>query len=355
MSRRYTTREIAERVGGRLVGAGDVAIEGVEQLEAARGGQISFIRDDHRAKQWGVSEASAALISEGVAVGGDSSGRPLIYVPDADLALAEVLGLFAPPVPGPAVGVHPRAVVDGSAVLGAGVAVGPGCVVGARTRVGDGCVLHANVVLSEDVVLGPGCRLYAGVVIRERCELGARVIVHPNAVIGADGFGYRPAADGSGLVKIPQIGVVRMGDDVEIGAGTCIDRGKFAATTIGRGTKIDNLCQIGHNSRIGEHCVLAGQVGVAGSVVIEDWAMIGGQVGIADHVRIGRDARVTAQSGVIGDVPAGVVWGGMPAQEYRKTLRDWAMGRRLTELIKALKLKSGPSESPADRRVPEGP
>jgi UDP-3-O-[3-hydroxymyristoyl] glucosamine N-acyltransferase len=192
----------------------------------------------------------------------------------------------------------------------------------------------------EDAGIGPGCVLFPGVVVYHHCELGSGVIVNANTVIGADGFGYRPAPDGSGLVKIPQIGTVKIGNDVEIGAGACIDRGKFSATVIGDGTKIDNLCHIAHNCRIGKGCVLAAQVGLSGSVVVGDGVAIGGQVGVADHFTVGDGAQLAAQAGVISDVPAGATWFGTPAHDLRATLREAVALRRLPDLIKTLKKTS---------------
>ncbi|MCK4821889.1 UDP-3-O-(3-hydroxymyristoyl)glucosamine N-acyltransferase, partial [bacterium] len=176
-------------------------------------------------------------------------------------------------------------------------------------------------------------------VLRERCQIGNKCIIHPNVTIGADGFGYRPADDGKSLVKIPQIGTVIVGDDVEIGAGSCIDRGKFSATSIGNGTKIDNLVQIGHNCRIGRSCVIAGMTGVSGSVTIGDGVIIGGGVGIKDHVTIGNGARIGGKSGVISDVAPGQTVIGFPAGEYKKTLRQWAALKKLPDLYKLVKSK----------------
>ena len=331
----FTTRHIADQVTGKLEGADGIVIRGVDQLKTAGSDQISFIRDGGQARFWPQSAAGAALVTMGVEVS-PGLGRALIFVDDADLALAKVLGMFAPPVSRPEAGIHTSAVVAGDAEIGQGVAIGPYCTVGPRARIAAGCVLHAGVSLSSDVVLGERCELFAGVVVRERCELGHRVVIHANSVIGSDGFGYRPVADGSGLVKVPQIGSVTIGDDVEIGSGTCVDRGKFAATTIGDGTKIDNLCQIAHNCQIGRCCILVAQVGLAGGVTVGDGAVLGGQAGVAEHITIGRGARIAAQSGVMQDVPEGATWAGVPAREARAALREHLAVRRLPKLLKEL-------------------
>lgn len=329
----YTTQQIADRVGGRLIGRADLAIRGVDGLETAGPDRLTFIRDAKHAASWPRSQAGAALVWEGAGFE-PGAGRALIRVKDTDLSLAVVLEMFAPPPARPAPGIHPWACADPTASLGQNVSIGPGCYVGPRARIGRNCVLHSRACVYDDATIGDGCELHAGVVVRERCELGRNVVVHANAVIGSDGFGYRPAPDGSRWVKIPQIGSVKIGDDVEIGAGTCIDRGKFAATTIGEGTKIDNLCQIAHNCRIGRRCILAGQVGLAGSVTLGDEVILGGQVGVADHIRIGAGARVGAKSGVMHDIPAGETWMGQPAQERGVALRQAATLRRLLESIR---------------------
>ncbi len=342
----YTVQQIADRTGGDLLGPGDLIIHGVDQLRTAGPGQITFVRDDHHARLWPASQATAAVVSADVKPMPQAPDRALIHVPNADLAIATVLEMFAPPPPRPDAGVHPTATVDPSAQLGRGVTIGPGCVIARRVRLGDHCVLHANVTVLDDTSVGTGCVLYPGVVVYDRCELGQNVIIHANAVIGADGFGYRPAADGSGLVKIPQIGYVQIGDDVEIGANTCIDRGKFAATTIGHGTKIDNHCQIAHNCQIGPRCLLASQVGLAGGVTIEDGVVLGGQVGVVEHVTIGAGTQVGAQTGVIGDLPPGGVWFGTPAKPKNEALRESAALRRLPKLIKTVQQLTNRQPSP---------
>jgi UDP-3-O-[3-hydroxymyristoyl] glucosamine N-acyltransferase len=233
--------------------------------------------------------------------------------------------------------VHPQAWIDPSATLGAGVTIGPGCYIGPRVVLGDRCLLHAGARVLDDCTLGEDCELYPGVVIRERCRLGRRVVLQPNAVIGADGFNYRPSPDGRRLIRLTHIGAVRIEDDVEIGAATCVDRGKFGDTVIGAGSKIDNLCQIAHNCVIGRMCVIAAHVGVAGSARVGDGVMIGGEAGIREHAVIGAGARIMACSAVMGDVPAGETWGGVPAAEARTAWRMHAALRQLPDLVKQLR------------------
>ena len=334
----FTTGSIADLVGGRLVGPGDLPITGVEQLALAGPDQLSFIGDEKHAERWAASAAAAALVTRGLEVE-PQRNRALIFVDNADLAMAKVLAAFAPPPVLPPEGIHPTAQIDPSAELGANVRIGPGVVVGAAATVGDGCVLHARATLMNESHLGAGSTLWPGVVIRERCILGDRCILHPNAVIGADGFGYRPGETprGPGLVKIPQIGIVRIGDDVEIGAGACVDRAKFSATFIDDGTKIDNLVQIGHNCRIGKNVVIAGCTAIAGSVTVGDGVMIGGMAAIKDHLKVGRGSRLTGGAQLMHDIPDGETWGGSPAMPLKQAARQAVALQKLPDLVKAFK------------------
>ena len=333
-----TTQQITLEVGGKLVGPGDLKLTGVEQLQRASAGQLTFIASEHFSRKWPASQASAALVNEGIDLE-PGTGRALIVVSDADLAMGQVLARFAPPVPAPPAGVDPTAHVDKSARIGDGAAIGPGCYLGPRATIGDGAVLHPNVAIYDDCRIGAGCVLWSGCVIRERCEVGDRSILHSHVTIGTDGFGYRSAPGDDGqmkLAKIPQIGSVVLGDEVELGAGTCVDRGKFSATVIGDGTKIDNLCQIGHNCLIGKSCVIAAMAAIGGSVTIGDGVAIGGQVAIRDHVTIGDGVKLGACSGVTKDIPAGSEYLGYPAQPVKATVRQWWAMRKLPDLVKML-------------------
>jgi UDP-3-O-[3-hydroxymyristoyl] glucosamine N-acyltransferase len=331
-----TTQEIAEQLGGRLDGPGDLTIDGFEALDRAQPGQITFIGDAGWARQWTDCAASAALVGKGVTVAA-GEGRALIWVDDMDRAVAGLLSVFAPQVPQPAPGVHPSATVDESAEVAGDACIGAGCYIGPRAVIGPGAVLQANVVVMDDAKIGAASMLWPGVVVRERCEIGARCVLHPNAVIGADGFGFVPDPDGAGVIKIPQNGYVVLGDDVEIGAGSCVDRGKFSATTVGHGTKVDNLVQIGHNCRIGQYVIIAGCCAIGGSVTIGDGVVMGGNCAIKDHVTIGPRVTLAASSGVIDDIPAGQTWAGLPAQEGRLAVRQHFAERKLPEVLKQLK------------------
>ncbi len=334
-----TTSSIAALVKGELVGPGDLEIRGLAALDQAAGdGMLGFIRSSKFAAQWPASKAVAALVTRGVEVPGhDPTRRALILVDNADVAMVHVLALFEPRQHQPGPGVHPTAIVDPTAQLGPGVAIGAHCVIGPRTRIGDGSVLHARVTLGADVRIGPLCVIHPGVVVYDRCSIGSRCILHANVVIGADGFGYIPDPQGRGLVKLPHIGTVEIGHAVEIGAASCVDRGKFGATVVGDGTKIDNLCQIGHNVRIGRACVICGMCGIGGSVVMEDGVILAGHVGVQDGKRIGARAVISAKSGVMDDVPAGETWFGTPAGPHKDQMRAFVALRQLSAHMRELK------------------
>jgi UDP-3-O-[3-hydroxymyristoyl] glucosamine N-acyltransferase len=241
------------------------------------------------------------------------------------------MSALAPPLPAPPVGVHPSASVAESASLGAGVAIGPNVVIEAGARVGAHTILHAGVSIGQDSSIGDDGRLWNNVVVREGCHIGDRVVIQPNAVIGADGFGYYHH---EGRHRhIPHTGRVIIGDDVEIGACSCVDRSKTGDTVIGSGTKIDNLVQVAHNVVIGENCLLCAQVGVAGSAVLGQYVVLGGHVGIRDNIVLHDGVMVGACSCVPQDVPAGTKVTGIPAVESRQFLREHATMRKLPALI----------------------
>lgn len=338
-----TTGAIAKAVGGVLIGPPDILVTGLAALDQAApaadgAGAMSFIRSNKFASHWATSHAVAALVSKGIDVPGhDPTRRALITVDNADVAMAQTLALFAPPVHAPAPGVHPSAVVDPSARLGQGVSIGAQCIVGPRTQIGDGCVLHPRVTMGADVTVGPLTTLHPGVVVYDRCSIGAKCILHGNVVIGADGFGFVPDPQGRGLIKLPHIGTVEIGNMVEIGACTCVDRGKFGATVVGDMTKIDNLVQVGHNVRIGRACIICGCCAIGGSAVLEDGVILAGQVGIQDGKRIGTRATISAQSGVMDDVSPGEVLFGTPAGPHKDQMRSYVALRHLSSHLRELK------------------
>ena len=334
----WTTGELARALAAELIGPDDLRLTRLDTLDRADRATLAFIRDEKYAQRWASSDAGAAIVSRGITpVGHDPQRRALLIVGDADQALITLLETIAPSHVAPEVGVHPSAVIDPTARIGRDARIGPGVVIGPGSSVGEGSILHANAVLGAAVTIGRACDLRAGVVVEDRCRLGDGVIIHPNAVVGADGFGYRPDPEGRGLVKIPHAGHVEIGDGVEIGAGAMIDRGKFGATIIGAGAKIDNLVQIAHNCRVGRSCVICGSCGIAGSVTIGDGALLGGGVGVKDNITIGAGAQIGARSGVMDDIPDGEVWVGYPARPAKETMRIIAAMLRLPKLMKQLR------------------
>jgi UDP-3-O-[3-hydroxymyristoyl] glucosamine N-acyltransferase len=329
-----TLADIAALLGCAAPQGADRAVRGMGTLEEAGPEDLTFVGSESYAKQLPSSRAMGAIVHRKVHVPAGYAGATLL-VDDADLAVARVLELFAPPVPRPPVGVDAMSRVAATAQLGQGIAVGPFCSIGERTRIGKGTVLHAGVYVGDDVEIGENCELYPRVVVRERITIGSRVIIHAGSVLGTDGFGYR--WDGTKHAKVPQIGVIVVEDDVEIGSCVCVDRAKFSATRIGRGTKIDNLVQVAHNVRTGPECLFAGQAGVAGSVTLGTGVVLGGGVGLRDHIALGDGAMVAASSGVAGDVPAGEVVAGTPALPRRQALREQAALRHLPELKNQVK------------------
>jgi UDP-3-O-[3-hydroxymyristoyl] glucosamine N-acyltransferase len=332
----WTLQQIAELVAGDRMGPADLAIHSMERIDAATTGQLTFIGDEKYARLWPQSRASAALINRGIPLQPED-GRGLIFVDNVDLAVAKVLEAMAPALPSPAPGIHPSAIIDRNAAVDPTAIVGPLCVVGPGASIGPRTVLQASVTVMADSHIGSDGMIWPGVVIRERCRIGDRAILHPNVTVGSDGFGYRPAPGGRGIVKIPQIGSVLIGHDVEIGSGTCIDRGKFSATVIGDGTKIDNLCQIAHNCLIGRCVIIAGTTALGGSVTVGDGTMIGGGTHVRDHVTIGPGAKLFGSAAVMNDVPAGQTWGGYPARDARLALKEQVALTKLPDLIKQLR------------------
>jgi len=335
---KFTIEEINQAVNGTLDGNPTILISGVEQISEATKNQLTFIGENKYIKLWNQSNASAAIVNDNLDIE-PGEDRALVRVADADLAMALVLQMYEPEPPKCEPGIHSTAVVDSTAEIGSGASIGAGCYIGPGVVIGANTKLYPNVTVLDDTSIGSETIIWSGTVIRERCRIGNHCIIHPNVTIGADGFGYRPSPDGRGLVKIPQIGTVEIGDGVEIGAGSCVDRGKFSATSIGDGTKIDNLVQIAHNCKLGRSCVIAGHSALGGSVTLGDGVMMGGGARVKDHVTIGAGARLGGNTGVISDVAPGKTLLGVPADDLRQTLRLWAAQKQLPDLIKQMKKK----------------
>lgn len=328
--RSFSVMEINDLLKGELLGNYDKRITGAEQMDRAKDQQITFISSAKYARLWDTSNASAAIVCHKLSIL-PGAGRAFIKVANPDLAMARLLEAFAPEHPVMEEEIHPNASVHESVILGKGCKIGAGCYVGKNVVLGDGVILYPNVAVFDNTTIGHHTVVWSGTVIRERSIIGNHCIFHTNVSIGADGFGYRPSDDGRGLVKIPQIGNVIIGNYVEIGANSCVDRGKFSSTIIGDGCKIDNLVQIAHNCILGRCCIMAGHSGLAGSVTLGDGVIIGGSASIKDHTTINSGATVGAGSGVMGDVLPGKTVLGYPATEARDMLKQWAVLRKLAK------------------------
>lgn len=326
----FTIKEINALLKGELIGDTNLKIIGPEELKRAVANQISIIGNSKYAKDWETSKACAAIVNETITIE-PGINRAFIKVKKPDLAMVKVLELFNPGLPEFDTEIHPTAVIHKSAIIGKSCKIGAGCYVGKSVVLGDGVILFPNVTILDETKIGRNTIIWSGTVIRERCEIGSDCIFHINVSIGADGFGFRPSEDGRGLVKIPQIGGVVIGNAVEIGANSCVDRGKFSATIIGDGCKIDNLVQIAHNCVMGRSCIMAGHSGLAGSVTLGDGVIIGGSASIKDHVTLHSGVVVGAGSGVLNDVVAGKTVLGYPAQDTRDMLKQWVMMRKLAK------------------------
>ena len=323
----FTAAEIARHLQGEVVGDPATALRHLAPADRAQAGDLTFAENDGylaRAEQ----SAASAIIVENPSV---ASAKVLIRVPNARVAFAKALALFFPEPVLPA-GIHPTAVVSPTARIDPSAHVGPHCVIGERAQIGARAALHAGDFVGADCRLGDDVTLFPNVTLYARTELGQRVRVHSGTVIGSDGFGY--VQDGGAHRKVPQIGNVIIGDDVEIGANVTVDRGALGPTIIGRGTKIDNLVQIAHNVVVGEHCLIVSQAGISGSTRLGDHVILAGQVGLAGHLQIGNRVVVAAQSGVMHDIPDGEKWLGYPAQPDRKTKRQMIAVQQLPQLFK---------------------
>jgi UDP-3-O-[3-hydroxymyristoyl] glucosamine N-acyltransferase len=327
----FTLGELAEAVGGRVAGDPSLRLTGVQALEHATPDDLSWVAEPRYASAAAESRAGAFLVpDESLA-----AGRPCVVVANPALGLAVWLERLRPPRRPPP-GVSPAAHVDSSARIGPGASVAPGATVEAGATIGARTVIGAGAFVGEGAELGDDCWIHPNASILAGCRVGSRCIVHAGAVVGSDGFGY--VWDGQGHRKIPQVGIVRIEDDVEIGANTTIDRATLGETVVGRGTKIDNLVQIGHNVVIGERAIICGQAGIAGSSHIGARATLAGQVGISDHAFVGDGAILTGQAGlqIGGRAEPGAVLSGMPAAPHRDFLKSAVLVARLPELARRL-------------------
>lgn len=330
-----TASELSRRLAADLEGDGGRRITGVAPARAAGPSDLTCVTGaPYRADlEHGSRPAGAVLLPRDLEI--DGGGAALLRVDDPELAFARAVRLLRDPEREQEPGVHPTARVSPDAVLGEGVSVGPFAVVEAGARVGAGSRLGAHVLIGGGAGLGEECRVEHGCTVRGCARLGDRVVLHPGVRVGADGFGY--VEEDGRPVHVPHVGGCVLGDEVEIGANSTVDRGSVEDTVIGARTKIDNLVHVGHNVRVGRGCMIVAQVGIAGSSRVGDGVEIGGQAGVADHVEIGDGARVAARAAVIGDVPPGEEYSGYPARPHRRALRASAAQLRLPELLERVR------------------
>ncbi|HXE96176.1 MAG TPA: UDP-3-O-(3-hydroxymyristoyl)glucosamine N-acyltransferase [Dongiaceae bacterium] len=329
MTLKRTAAELAEYLGGVVQGDGAVEISGLGALETAGPDALTFLANPKYAAKVAETSAGAVLM----APGSERYGRTAIEVANPYLGFAKLLTLFYTS-PHEAKGVLPAAIVSETATIGENASIYPGACIGTNVVIGSRSVVYPGAVLYDNVVIGEDCTIHANAVVRERCRIGNRCIIQPGAVIGSDGFGYAP--DGSGYYRIPQIGIVVLEDDVEIGANSCIDRAAIEVTRIGRGTKLDNLVQIAHNCQIGEDCMIVSQVGISGSTKIGNHVTLAGQVGVAGHLTIGDNVLVGAQSGVPSSLQANAAYSGSPTMPHKEWLKSAMVVPRLPELKKTV-------------------
>lgn len=327
--RKATLEKLAALVGGEVAGDGLLEVRGIAGLEEAREGEITFLVELKNLPRLEKTKASAAIVPLSL----PSFIKPVIRTPNPYLAYAKIQAFFTHQPYCPK-GVDPRACLGRDVKIGQEVSIYPFVFIGDRCQIGDRVVLYPGVYVGESAQIGEESILYPNVVVMNRCIIGKRAIIHPGTIIGSDGFGF--ARDGAQYVKIPQVGIVQIDDDVEIGANCAIDRAAMGKTWVKRGVKTDNLVQIGHNVTIGEDTVLVAQVGIAGSTEVGNRVSLGGQAGVVDHIKIGDGAMVGAQSGVAQDVLPGQIISGSPAFAHREWLRTQAVIPKLPEMKRLL-------------------
>jgi UDP-3-O-[3-hydroxymyristoyl] glucosamine N-acyltransferase len=326
-----TLAELAAEIGGVVTGDGSMVIRGVAGIREAQPGEITFLANARYESHMAETRASAVICVRGT----ESCAIPMLQVDNPYLAFQRAVRVFRPDLYRPEPGIHASAVLSPGVVLGREVSIGAHCVVEAGAVLGDRVVLMPGCFVGTKAMVGDETFVYPHVTVREECVVGRRCILHSGVVIGGDGFGY--AFDAGRYHKVPQVGNVVVGDDVEIGANTTVDRATTGSTRVGEGTKIDNLVQIGHNVVIGRHCIIVAQVGIAGSTELDDFVTLGGQAGVAGHIRIGEHAMVGGQSGVTKSVPAHATVTGYPAISHPIFKRLQAFIQRLPQLFQRTK------------------
>ncbi len=329
----FSAKQIATYLNGRIEGNENATVQTFAKIEEGQAGAISFLANPHYAHYIYETKSSIVLVNDDFVLEHPVEAT-LIRVPNAYEAIARLLSLYQSTVQKRS-GIHPLACVAETATIGENTYVGPFAYIGENAKVGAGCQIYSGSVVEERASLGDDCILYPNVSVYHDCRIGNRVILHSGVVIGADGFGFAPAADG--YEKIPQIGIVTIEDDVEIGANSCVDRSTMGSTYVRRGVKLDNLVQIAHNCEVGANTVMSAQVGVAGSTKIGQWCMFGGQVGIAGHAVIGDRVLTGAQAGIAGSLPKGnVTIQGSPAIDASNFKRSSVVFKYLPDMYKQM-------------------
>ncbi len=354
MDFRFTTSELAHLLNGRLEGDGQRVLTGLAAIDKAGPDDVTYVVDTRRAQLLADSKAGAAIVANGTdapapTAASAGSAIPIIRVANVDAAIAALLNVLGEVEDLPPVGIDARAAIDPSAQIGSGVRIGPFVYVGPGASIGSGSTLCPHVSVNKDAVVGEQTILFAGTVIEARCRVGNSCRIGPSAMIGSSGFGYY-VADGRHQ-RLVHPGNVEIEDHVDIGANTCIDRAKIGATRIGQGTKIDNLVQIAHNVQIGRHCIIVGQVGIAGSTVLKDYVVLGGHAGLRDNITIGTGVRCGAFAAVAQDVADGMEVIGIPATEASQAKRVIFLTQKLPELhqnLRQLEKRVKALESPKD-------
>ncbi len=325
----YRLGHLAMLVDGMVAGDESVTITGAASLEDAKPGHIAYLSDAEMSSQAENSGASALIVPAGTKL----ESKPIIVTEEPRLAFSKVLELFAPQRRLPE-GVHPLAYVGENVSIGENVGIGAGAYIADNVIIGDNVVIHPLAYVGYEVIIGDDCELFPHTYLGDRVVLGERVLLHAGAVLGSDGFGYH--SDEQGHYKIPQIGTVIVGDDVEVGANSTVDRATISATRIGSGTKIDDGVHVAHNVVMGKNCLLCGQVGIAGSARIGNNVMMGGQAGINDHITICDDVVIGGGAEVYGDIDQPGIYSGVPARPHRENLRNLALQHRIPKLLERI-------------------
>ena len=326
--------DLAKLVNGQVSACPELPISGAASISRAIKTEITFLTSDKYIAQFLDSNAGAAVVTNELQANLDHSNKPLITVENVEEAFSSIVEFFRPQIARETIGISPHATVSSTAQIGEGVSIHPGAVVMENVSIGNGTVIFPNVTVMENCSIGDEVQIFPHTTLYENTVVGNRVILHAGVVLGAYGFGY----DSSSAVHIlsAQLGNVVIEDDVEVGANTTIDRGTYGSTTIGRGTKLDNLVMVGHNCEIGEHNLFCSQVGIAGSCTTKEYVVMGGQVGLADHLNISAKAMIAAKSGLMHDVPEGARMFGIPARAAREEMQIVAVRAKLPDLKKTV-------------------